>query len=77
MIQNFILMNGYGLFVWLSFAITFLVCAIVYYRTYRTLKKYEKDFAKELDQLSESERKLVLEKSKIASQVLASYNKSI
>jgi|TARA_B100000902_G_scaffold95614_1_gene98366 heme exporter protein CcmD len=77
MIQNFILMNGYGLFVWLSFAITFLVCAIVYYRTYRTLKKYEKDFAKELDQLSESERKLVLEKSKIASQVLASYSKSI
>ena len=77
MIQNFISMNGYGLFVWLSFAITFLVCAIVYYRTYRTLKKYEKDFAKELDQLSESERKLVLEKSKVASQVLASYNKSI
>ena len=77
MIQNFISMNGYGLFVWLSFAITFLVCAIVYYKTYRTLKKYEKDFAKELDQLSESERKLVLEKSKIASQVLASYSKSI
>jgi len=77
MIQNFISMNGYGLFVWLSFAITFLVCAIVYYRTYRTLKKYEKDFAKELDQLSESERKLVLEKSKIASQVLDSYSKSI
>ena len=77
MIQNFISMNGYGFFVWLSFAITFLFCAILYYRTYRTLKKYEKDFAKELNQLSESERKLVLGKSKIASQVLASYNKSI
>tara|TARA_B100000579_G_scaffold97117_1_gene77053 strand:- start:220 stop:453 length:234 start_codon:yes stop_codon:yes gene_type:complete len=77
MIQNFISMNGYGLFVWLSFAITFLVCAILYYRTYKTLKKYEKDFAKELNQLSESERKLVLGKSKIASQVLASYSKSI
>ena len=77
MIQNFISMNGYGLFVWLSFAITFLVCAILYYRTYKTLKKYEKDFAKELNQLSESERKLVLEKSKVASQFLASYNKSI
>jgi len=70
-------MNGYGLFVWLSFAITFLACAIIYYKTYKTLKKYEKDFAKELDKLSESERKLVLEKSKVASQVLASYNKSI
>ena len=77
MIQNFILMNGYGFFVWLSFAITFLACGIVYYKTYKTLKKYEKDFAKELDQLSEAERKLVLEKSKVASQLLASYNKSI
>jgi len=77
MIQNFISMNGYGLFVWLSFVITFLACAIIYYKTYKTLKKYEKDFAKELKQLSESERKLVLEKSKVASQVLASYNKSI
>ena len=77
MIQHFISMNGYGLFVWLSFAITFLACAIIYYKTYKTLKKYEKDFAKELEQLSVSERKLVLEKSKVASQVLASYNKSI
>ena len=77
MIQRFITMNGYGLFVWLSFADTFLACAIIYYKTYKTLKKYEKDFAKELNELSESERKLVLEKSKIASQVLASYNKSI
>ena len=77
MIQSFISMNGYGLFVWLSFAITFLACARIYYKTYKTLKKYEKDFAKELNELSESERKLVLEKSKIASQVLASYNKSI
>jgi len=50
---------------------------MLYYKTYKTLKKYEKDFAKELDQLSEAERKLVLEKSKVASQFLASYNKSI
>ena len=77
MIQNFISMNGYGLFVWLSFAITFLACGILYYKTYKTLKKYEKDFAKELSQLSEVERKLVLKKSKVASQFLASYNKSI
>ena len=77
MMENFILMNGYGIFVWLSFFITFLVCGILYYKTYKTLKKYEKDFAKELDQLSEAERKLVLEKSKVASQFLASYNRSI
>ena len=77
MIQNFISMNGYGFFVWLSFAITFLACGVVYYKTHRTLKKYEKDFARELSQLSEVEKKLVLEKSKVASQFLASYNKSI
>ncbi len=77
MIQNFISMNGYGLFVWLSFAITFLSCSLLYYKTYKTLKKYEKEFAKELDQLSETERKTVLSKSKVASQFLASYNKSI
>ena len=77
MIQNFISMNGYGFFVWLSFAITFLACGMLYYKTYKTLKKYEKDFAKELNQLSEVERKLVLEKSKVASQFLASYNRSI
>ena len=77
MIHNLVSMNGYGLFVWLSFAITFLACAIIYYKTNKTLKKYEKEFAIELNQLSESERKLVLEKSKVASQFLASYNKSI
>ncbi len=77
MIQNFISMNGYGVYVWLSFFTTILVCAIVYYKTYKTLKKYEKEFAKELSRLSKAERKLVLEKSKIASQVLASHNKSI
>ena len=77
MIQNLIIMNGYGLFVWLSFAITITACTFVYYKTYKTLKKYEKDFANELNKLSVSKRKLVLENSKIATQVLASYNKSI
>tara|TARA_B100000579_G_scaffold41758_1_gene29115 strand:- start:463 stop:696 length:234 start_codon:yes stop_codon:yes gene_type:complete len=77
MIENFVFMNGYGLYVWLSFAITFLACGIIYYKTYKTLKKYEKDFVKEFDQLPESEKELVLSKSKVASQVLATYNKSI
>tara|TARA_Y100000992_G_scaffold251876_1_gene184132 strand:- start:594 stop:827 length:234 start_codon:yes stop_codon:yes gene_type:complete len=77
MIQKFFFMNGYGIFVWLSFVITFISCAILYYKTYKTLKKYEKDFAEELKQLTEEERKLVLEKSKVASQVFTSYNKSI
>ena len=77
MIKELILMNGYGLYVWLSFAITLFACALVYYKTYKTLKKYEKAFAKDLYNLSESERKKVLEKSKVANQVFASYKKSI
>ena len=77
MIQQFLSMNGDGFFVWLSFTITFLTCAVFYLKTYKTLKKYEKDFAKELEQLSELERKAVLQKSRVASQVLTSHNKSI
>ena len=77
MISNIISMNGYGVFVWSSFAITFLVCVIVYYRTRKTLKKYEKEFAKEIEELSIERKKVVLEKSKIASKVFSSYNKTI
>ena len=77
MISNFISMNGYGAFVWSSFAFTFLVCAIIYYRTRKILKKYEKEFAKEIEELSVEQKKIVLEKSKVASKVFSSYNKTI
>ena len=77
MIEKLILMSDYGFFVWLSFAISLFACATVYYRTYKTLKKYEKAFAKELKELTDTERKKVLENSKIANRVFASYNKSI
>ena len=52
MIQNFLYMNGYGLFVWAAFSITFISCAIVFYKTQKTLKKYEREFAKEINELS-------------------------
>jgi len=77
MIQNLLYMNGYGLFVWASFSITFIACAFVFYKTQKTLKKYERDFAKEINDLSAEKRKLVVENSKIASQVLSSYIKTI
>ena len=70
-------MGGYGFFVWLSFLITILACGLIYYKTYKTLKKYEKAFAKELTLLSATERQSILEKSKIANQVFASNSKSI
>ena len=70
-------MNGYGAFVWSSFVITFLVCGIFYYKTRKTLKKYEKEFAKEIENLSAEQKKIVLENSKIASKILSAYNKTI
>jgi heme exporter protein CcmD len=77
MIQNLLSMNGYGLFVWASFSITFISCAIVFYKTQKTLKKYEREFAKEINELSAEKRKSVVENSKIASQVLSSHSKTI
>tara|TARA_B100001939_G_scaffold347197_1_gene368059 strand:+ start:1037 stop:1270 length:234 start_codon:yes stop_codon:yes gene_type:complete len=77
MINNLFLMNGYGIFVWSSFVLTFLACAIVYYKTRKTLKKYEKEFAKEIENLSVNQKKIVLEKSKVASKVFSTYNKTI
>ena len=70
-------MGGYGVFVWSSFVITFLVCGIFYYKTRKTLKKYEKEFAKEIENLSAEQKKIVLENSKIASKILSAYNKTI
>ena len=77
MINNLINMNGYGIFVWSSFIITFLVCGLVYYKTRKTLKKDEKEFAKEIEELSVQQKKTVLRNSKIATKILASYNKTI
>tara|TARA_Y100000768_G_scaffold70767_1_gene49851 strand:+ start:177 stop:410 length:234 start_codon:yes stop_codon:yes gene_type:complete len=77
MIEKLIYMNGYGFFVWSSFAITALSCVIVYFKTLKTLRKYEKEFAKEIEDLSTEKRKTLLENSKVASQVNSSYNKTI
>ena len=77
MIQNLISMNGYGIFVWSSFAITFFVCGVVYYKTHKTLKKYEREFAKEINELTREQKAYVIENSKIASQVISSYSKTI
>ena len=77
MISNLITMNGYGIFVWSSFVITFLACGFVYYKTRKTLKKYEKEFAKEIEELTVKQQKAVLKNSKVASKILSSYNKTI
>jgi len=63
--------------VWGSFAITFIACGLLYYKTLKTLKKYEREFAREINELSSKQKKVVIENSKIASQVLSSFSKTI
>ena len=72
MISNLITMNGYGLYVWLSFSIVFISCAFVYFKTKKTLKKYEQEFLAELQALTLEEKNKALENSKVAQQILAS-----
>tara|TARA_A100001388_G_C28573368_1_gene405355 strand:- start:437 stop:670 length:234 start_codon:yes stop_codon:yes gene_type:complete len=76
MIANLIMMNGYGLFVWLAFGITFTACLVFYLKTKKTLKKYENEFSAELERLSEERKQSVLKKSKVANQVFASQNRT-
>ena len=71
MIIEFLKMGGYGFYVWLSFLIVFTFCSLLFYKTRKTLKKYEKEFLSELKTLSIEERKAILEKSKITNQILA------
>ena len=75
MISNFITMNGYGLYVWLSFSIVILSCAVLYLKTRKTLRKYENDFLVDLQNLPLEDKNKVLETSKVAQQILATNSK--
>ena len=76
MILKFLSMNGYGLFVWLSFGFVLVLCSLVYFRTKKTLKKYEKEFLAELESLSKEEKNKALKTSKVAQQILATNSKT-
>ena len=69
------LMDGYGVYVWSSFGFTFLVCLFLYIRTKKTLKKLEKDFIKEAQNLTEEQFKDI-RKQKIAKEILISHSRS-
>ena len=42
MLNNIILMNGYGFFVWSAFLFTFLSCFYLYFKSLKELKAIEK-----------------------------------
>ena len=75
MINKILFMDGYGFYVWLSFLIVFTFCSMLFYKTRKTLKKYEKEFAKELDKLPAEHKKRITKSSKVISSILASQNK--
>ena len=72
---NVFLMNGYVIYVWSSFLLTFLVCLFLFLKTRKTLKKLEKDFIKETQSLSQQQLKDI-KKQKIAKEILVSHSRT-
>ena len=68
-------MNGYGIYVWSSFLFTFLVCLFLFLKTKKTLKKLEKDFIKEAQNLSDEQLE-DLKKQKVAKEILISHSRT-
>ena len=68
-------MNGYGIYVWSSFLFTFLVCLFLFLRTKKTLKKLEKDFIKEAQNLSDEQLE-DLKRQKVAKEILISHSRN-
>tara|TARA_Y100001970_G_scaffold288549_1_gene416179 strand:+ start:806 stop:1033 length:228 start_codon:yes stop_codon:yes gene_type:complete len=67
---NVFLMSGYGVYVWSSFLLTFIICLFFFLKTRKTLRKLEKDFIKETQNLSEQKFK-DFRKQKIVKEILA------
>ena len=68
-------MNGYGIYVWSSFLFTFLVCLFLFLKTKKTLKKLEKDFIKEAQNLSDEQLE-DLKRQKGAKAILISHSRN-
>tara|TARA_B100002051_G_scaffold146375_1_gene138588 strand:- start:273 stop:500 length:228 start_codon:yes stop_codon:yes gene_type:complete len=72
---NVFLMNGYGIYVWSSFLLTLLVCLFLFLRTRKTLKKLEKDFIKETENLSQQQFE-DFKKQRIVKEILVSHSRT-
>ena len=73
MIEDLLFMNGYGLYVWSSFGVIILSCWVLYYKTLKKLKKYEKDLALIVERLPIKERQRIAKSSKIANEILTAH----
>ena len=75
MINEFLNMGGYGFYIWASFLVVIFFCFLLFYRTRKTLKKYENEFARELNKLPAEHKKRIAKSSKVISNILSSQNK--
>ena len=62
MIKDFIILNGYGYFIWPAFIFTFFCCAALYFKTMKKYRKYENLFHSEFTKVNVVESKAVKEK---------------
>ena len=72
---NDFIMQGHGLYVWSSFLLTFFICLFLYLRTKKTLKKLEKDFIKETENLSQQQFE-DFKKQRIVKEILVSHSRT-
>tara|TARA_Y100000996_G_C22460935_1_gene618023 strand:+ start:57 stop:290 length:234 start_codon:yes stop_codon:yes gene_type:complete len=77
MMDYLISLQSLGSFVLISFALTFLACFAMYYKTKKKLKKYEKEFMKEFQKLTAIEKKEILDNSRIVRKIFSSYKQTI
>ena len=75
MINEFLNMGGYGFYIWSSFLVVTIFCFTIYYKTKKTLIKYEKELARELEKLPKEHKERIARSSKVISNILASQNK--
>ena len=72
---NIFIMDGHGIYVWSSFILTFYICLNLYLKTKKTMKKLEKDFIEETENLTK-EQFSDLKKQKIIKEILVSQSKN-
>ena len=72
---NIFFMDGYGIYVWSSFLVTFFGCLFLYLNTKKTLNKLEKEFIEETQNLS-SEQFERIKNQKIPKEILISHSKT-
>ena len=63
---EFLILGGYGQFVWPAFIFTFVSCFLLYIKTKKEFQKQEKKFLKEFKQMQTEKIETVKEKEALS-----------